>query len=86
MPEAAVDEDDRAPALHHNIRPAGQTADVEPIADTEGSEGTADCQFRAGVLAADRRHVRAAAGRGEAVSHIPTYYLIDARPHTCNVC
>ncbi len=69
MPEAAMHEDHRAAAFHHDIRSARQRTVLQAVADTGCAECPPDGQFRTCVAATDRSHVGAPARCGEVVGH-----------------
>lgn len=67
MPKAAVHEDDFAARAEYEIGFARQVFAVQAVAVAERMYQSADGEFGFGVGRADRGHVGAAAGRGEAV-------------------
>jgi len=51
-----MDSDHRPIVRQDDVRPSGQTLDVEPEAPTKGAKDTADEQLGLGTLAPDLRH------------------------------
>ena len=78
MPEAAVDEHNRAVLREHKVRGAGQLSDMKSIAKSLGEEKGAKGSFRPSVDSANARH-HAAALRGGRDAHglggIPPEFL-----------
>jgi hypothetical protein len=60
VPEAAVDEQSHAPALHHHIGLAGQARTAEAVSDAGLAQEAADGELGAGVLALHPPHDGAA--------------------------
>ena len=57
MPEASVHEDDQTVAFQHEIRAAGQGANVKTEAVSLPVDQGSDHAFRARIARADRSHV-----------------------------
>jgi len=56
MPEAAIDQDDRAEPTHNDVGGARQTLDMQSVPIAMGIEETPHQQLRTSVLAADAAH------------------------------
>ena len=69
VPEAAVDEDDRAVFGEDDIRAPWQIASVEAIAEPERKETSPDHVLRLGVLSSNPGHAVAALARGQDIGH-----------------
>jgi hypothetical protein len=60
MPEASVDKNNRPVSWKHEIRFAGQIADMQSIPQTGGMHGLSDMNLRLRMAAFDGGHVPAA--------------------------
>lgn len=67
VPKASMDEYDGPVARECHIGTARNVASMQPVSETEGVQGLADSQFRAGILAPDTRHHTAS---GLLIDHI----------------
>lgn len=69
VPEAPMNKDDLTPPVHDDVRTPRKRSVMETVAHTHGAEQAPDAKLRRRILASDRRHVRAAALRTNAVGH-----------------
>ncbi len=58
-----MDPDHHAVVSQNDVRPSGETFDVEPEAPAKGAKGTADEQLGLGTLTPDLRHPEVRRGR-----------------------
>jgi hypothetical protein len=69
MPEAAMDKNSCPEAGEHDVRPADESQNVEPIAKSKAVQEPSDNQLRASITASDRPHTSSALVRGQIVRH-----------------
>jgi hypothetical protein len=70
VPEAALDENDRAEAREHDIRGSGKVAPMQSVAVPRGEENRSNPLLRDGILALDGRHHPGSGGGFNLVYHV----------------